>query len=1060
MTDVLILGPVLVRSPAGAAAPSSALTRTIIGVLALAGDAGLSVDALAGSAWPRHKPQVGGKALVVAVHRARQWLGAHTGGVTGIEWTTTGYVLRGADVDAHRFTRLAAEPDRLADALALWRGEPLADADPGQPVTPAIEALVRARLTTATRYGRDLLAVGGAAEAIVALTPLADRYPLDEPLHAVLIEALAGAGRQADALARYERLRLRLADELGVDPSRELSGALVRVLRQEVPATTPITPSGPAPAQLPPDVGAFAGRAAQLRRLDELAATVAGGSVVITAVAGIGGVGKTTLAVRWAHSAARRFPDGQLHIDLRGYAHIEPVPPIEALGRFLRALGVAPREVPADVDEAAALFRTLLAGRRMLVVLDNAVSADQVRPLLPGAAGCLVLVTSRDRLDGLVAREGARRLGLDVFAPAESAALLSTLLGARRVGAEPAATAELAELCGHLPLALRIAAAHLMGRPDLPIADHVLALRTDRLGELAITSDPMSSVRAVFDLSYARLSDVDRRVFRLLGVAPGTDVAADAVSVLCGLDACPALARLVSAHLVRADGGRYVLHDLVRDYARNRAEQSDPDRNEAVATLCRWYLGTADAAARVLSATEPRLAVPPVPGRREFADTESARAWLRGETHQLIAVIEHTAERGPVEVSWLITDAIRRSTQGMATVELIHAVTAARDAAERAGDMLGQAATEFNLTLMDIALWSQESALDHAEASLRAARAGGWAEGVAAGLNLLGRVLVDIGDLPAAVAALDESIDHTRRHGLVEREMAATNTLAHVCLDFGDLNRAVTLSRRALAYYRDLTDDVSIAIPTMDGYAHVLRERGELTEAMAILAEARDLNRAGGDERNEFLILREMALIHVELGNYDLARDFDAHELPVARSLGRDRYIVLSRAAGAHANLRDGRPAEALASFRTMTNLARRLGLTAAEIDATIGWALAAHETGDNADALTQAQHALAQAHRRRYGLHEARALAALATIHLRHQHIDWAATHAERALAICKQGGARLTEAHVVRLLGEIRMAQGHEPAALALLRTARQMFADMGLPAARELEALLDTC
>ena len=624
--DVLILGPVLVRRGTLTVTPSSPLTRTIVGVLALAGPDGLSTESLEASAWPERTPRVGGKAVVVAVHRARQWLAIHTDGQARIERTTSGYVLSGADVDAHRFTRLVAQRSGLAEALALWRGEPLADAVIGESVALAIEALTRARLVAATRHGRDLLAAGRPDDVVALLAPLADQHPLDEPPHAVLIEALASSGRQADALNHYERLRLRLADELGIDPSRELSETLVRVLRQEIPAAAQepvvLAASSPVPAQLPPDTSAFAGRSAQLDRLDELAATALGGSIVISALAGIGGVGKTTLAVHWAHRATTAFPDGQLHIDLRGWAYSEPILPIEALGRFLRALGIAAERVPTDVDEAAALYRSLLAGKRALVLLDNAVSADQVRPLLPGSPGSLAIVTSRDRLDGLVVREGAHQLGLDVFTAAESSALLTELLGAERVAAAPDAAAELAELCGHLPLALRITAAHLMSRPDLPIGDQVRALRADRLAELAVTADPMSSVRAVFDLSYARLSAMDQRVFRLIGVVPVSDISVAAVTVLCGADAAESLRRLAEAHLVQCDGERYSCHDLVLAYARERAEAEEPDWKSAVDTLCDWYLGTADAATNVLYPNDARLDMPPHSGGACCRSTE------------------------------------------------------------------------------------------------------------------------------------------------------------------------------------------------------------------------------------------------------------------------------------------------------------------------------------------------------------------------------------------------------------------------------------------------------
>lgn len=1046
MTDVLILGPVLVRSRERTATPSSALTRAIIGVLALAGDAGVSVAVLTESAWPRRKQQVGAKALVVAVHRARQWLAEHTDGAARIERTTIGYVLRGVQIDAHRFTRLTERPDRLAEALSLWRGEPLADVVTGDAVAPAIAALARARLAATVRYGRSLLAAGRANDAVTAVTPLAETYPLDEPLHAVLIEALAVAGRQAEALDHYERLRLRLAEDLGVDPSRELSGTLVRILRQEIPAATPepavpVT-AGLVPAQLPPDVGAFAGRLVQLGQLREMT----GGSVVITALAGLGGVGKTTLAVHWAREAAPNYPDGQLYVDLHGYAHVEPMPSIEALGRFLRALGVAAERVPVEVDEATALFRTLLADRRVLVVLDNAATADQVRPLLPGSPGSLVLVTSRDRLDGLVAREGARRLNLGVFRPHESIELLAALVGADRVAAEPEATAELADLCGHLPLALRIVGAQLIGLPDLTIADQVRALRVDRLGELAIAADPMSSVRAVFDLSYARLSDVDRRVFRLLGVVPGTDdISPEAVAVLCDADVEPALARLVSAHLVGRTDGRYGLHDLLCDYAAERFDSEESDRTSPVDRLCRWYLDMADAAARLLYPNEPRLPVPA--NAREFTDRAAAQDWLRTESQQLLAVVEHTAKHGPAEVSWLIVDAIRRSTQGLTTVELIRAVETAHAAATRAGDPAGIASTEFSLTLIHIGGWSMDRAKGHAANALSAAREAGWAEGVAAALNLIARTMVDGGDLRGAAELLRESIDHSERHGLTGRAMTATNTLAHVYLYMGQVRRAVEHFQRALAAQRQVGDTGMIS-PTLDGYAQAQREMGQLHEALATLDEAVTLNKGSGDGRNEFVIWMHKAFVNIDLGRYEWVREFDTNQLAVIRNQGKERYIGISRFAIALADLRQGRAAEAIEAFRALTTLTRQLGLLANEINSLIGWAQAAHDLGDDADALTRAQNALALAHRHQYALCEAQALAVLASVHLKHRRLDWAAMHAERALVICKEGGARLTEARTLQLLSDIRCAQGHDVTAASLLRAARQMFTDMDVP------------
>jgi transcriptional regulator with XRE-family HTH domain len=335
---------------------------------------------------------------------------------------------------------------------------------------------------------------------------------------------------------RGDTLR-RLADALGLT-EQERAGLTTAI--EGTGAVAPMPAVGGVGCQLPMDVAGFTGRADSLTRLDQLltagAATAA--TVVISAIGGTAGVGKTALAIHWAHQVRAHFPDGQLYVNLRGYAPTAPMRPVEALAHFLHALGVAAEQVPVELEEAAALYRTLLADKRVLVVLDNARDAEQVRPLLPGSKGCLVVVTSRDRLAGLVATHGAHRLGLDVLAPEEAVMLLARSLGEERVAAEPEATAAVAEACGFLPLALRIAAANLLDQPQHSIADYAGRLHAgNRLAELAVDGDPQAAVGVAFDASYTTLDPQARRLFRLLGLVPGPAVTAPAAAALTGMQA-------------------------------------------------------------------------------------------------------------------------------------------------------------------------------------------------------------------------------------------------------------------------------------------------------------------------------------------------------------------------------------------------------------------------------------------------------------------------------------------------------------------------------------------
>jgi hypothetical protein len=523
-----------------------------------------------------------------------------------------------SDLDVTRFEALeragrkaaeAGDWDRAADllraGLSLWRGEALEDVRSEWLAVRELPRLAELRLRALeTRIDLDLR-LGRHAEAIAELWRLTRVHPLRERLYRLLMLALCQDGRYGEALAVYQSARQVLISELGTEPGPELRHLHLRILAADPSLAGPgirrtaraaVTLSGvrsgsPPPRQLPAAAPHFCGRSAELTALRRITDEPAGAGLPTTiAVAGAAGVGKTTLALRWAHEVALRFPDGQLHVDLRGYDPGLPVPSAEVLAGFLRSLGVPESGIPADQTERAAYFRSLLAGQRVLVVLDNARSAEHVRPLLPATPGCTAIVTSRDSLAGLVVRDGAQRVDLDLLPLTDAVRLLRSLIG-DRVEADPAAAQTLAVQCACLPLALCGAAELAAARPAAPLADLVWQLgdRHQRLDLLDGGGDPRTAVRGVFSWSYRHLDRDSARAFRLLGLHPGTDIEPCAGAALMGTTVAHArrlLTSLARAHLIRPVGqARYAMHDLLRVYAAELAAACDSDCREALRRL-------------------------------------------------------------------------------------------------------------------------------------------------------------------------------------------------------------------------------------------------------------------------------------------------------------------------------------------------------------------------------------------------------------------------------------------------------------------------------------------
>jgi DNA-binding SARP family transcriptional activator/Tfp pilus assembly protein PilF len=1077
-----ILGPIAVWVGEQLVRVGGPRERRLLAMLLLHSNKAVPLHRLAAALWAQDAPATAKAQLHNSVSRLRRALSVADSETVAIESWRQGFRLQiGEDqLDSLLFARYVAEAGREAEpvrtaqslraALGLWRGPALDGIDDGILGTEA-RRLDDQRLACLEQRITIDLDLGRPAEVAGELAALAAEHPERERLIELRMLALYRAGRRQDALDVYAKARSRLVERAGLDPRRQLDQLQQAILRSD-PALDPPRPAvagsdAPAPvdtpAQLPADGAHFTGRVAQLRQLDllveEADTMVAPSAVVITAIDGTAGVGKTALATHWAHRVRDRFPDGQLYVNLRGYSTTAPLAPIQALAQFLRALRVPTDQVPGDPDEAASLYRTRLADKRMLVVLDNALNPDQVRPLLPAAAGSFVVITSRDRLSGLVARDGARRINLDILDPDETHHLLTRILGADRTGAEPDACAELGRLCAHLPLALRIAAAHLLDNPDQPIESYVAALRQgDRLDALAVDGDERSAVRVAFDLSYVALPAPARRLFRLLGLVPGRDVTIPAAAALAQTttgEAAALLERLVRAHMLdRSAPERYSFHDLMRRYAFDLAgeDETATAQRRARSRLFDHYLQSADRAARAFYPDRLRLPIPPAASGvpvTDFNDAGAASAWLDAEEPNLVAAVVQASEGGSQPVAWLLADTLRcyfSLRRSLANWQV--AVQAALAAATAAGDLYGQAAAQLSVAELENWRERQGQAIDRYDQALNLMRRCGWWQGETAALNNLALVYCDLGRPQAAVDHYRQALTVNQRTGRLGGQCSNHAGLGIAYGQMGQTALAIEHFAQAVELARKLKSRSSEAIDLVN-LAESLHAAGRSDQALDNLDRGIRLYREAG-YGSEAYALQLRAAIECDLGRYDEAIEHARAAGDLARRTGRGK--VEAEALGAQATIhhRLGQHEQALELVEHALRLIRDSDrYSVAQL--LIGLAVARLHLGQHEPARDQAEQALTFARQHSYRMLEGIALTVLAQCRLELDDRDGAARVAAEAVAVQRETGYRLGEARALVPLGWASANPGpHWTSALAL-------FADLGTPEAEQVRSLL---
>jgi len=908
-----ILGPLQVVSDGAEARALPAAQRAVLGLLALACGSPVRRESFVDAVWGGKPPPSASGLIQTYVSRLRSMLGAllESDRVVIPAIAGAGYRLLLAEeqLDVLVFRRAAHDARRalaagdageachaFARAIGLWRGEPLADVDALRE-HPAVTAQAQERVQVVLEYADAALAAGWPDRVLPHLQTLATRNPLDEASHARLLMVLAGTGRQAEALTVFEELRRRLDEELGVLPGPELREAHARVLRQEIPARAqrngrvyewqPVF-------QLPAAPADYTGRDAET---EELIAAVCPSrdhpGVPIVAISGHPGVGKTSLAMYAAHKVRARFPDGQLWVPLAG-ASARPRDPGDVLGELLRALGIPGSAIPDEPAERAGCYRSRLAGRKVLVVADDAATAAQIRPLVPGTAGCALVVTSRARLEGL---DGAHLMPLDVMSTDDAVGLLGQIVGESRVAAELDDASSLVEACGALPLALRIAGAKLAARPSWPLSAMVRKITSnhDRLRELQAGD---RSVRASIAPSYESLPEPHRRAFRLLALLGPVDFAEWVVGVLLGEPvAADVISELTSRSLLTTLGAdatdelRYRLHDLLRDYAAERlVEEPIADQDAARERLLKAWVQLAQLADSQLPPEPffpPPVRVPApgiVPGKEAERLTADPVAWFTAERVNSLAAIEQACQQGRLDLARQLAShqcAFHHLQDRHDDSELIWRMIAER--AEKSVDPVSSNYARLRVGASMVERGRVAEALPIFGQCVHMSESIEEYETLALALYWSSACASYLLDFEPARLHAERGVSAARRAGSRLAELMKLRALSEALAKSGSPVRAIDASEQAVAIASDL-GVASYELAALHNLAYATLLSGRHHRAMELFLRRLDLSRELGDTRGDALSLALLGDVHLAMGEHEVAADYLHQALPLLRA--------------------------------------------------------------------------------------------------------------------------------------------------------------------------------